>query len=102
MIYVCPNCGHCLHKYLNDGLSHCSHCNQIFESSDYNRLLSAAWMVRHEDLSAQQLVEGLKLTHDEAILVRTFVGDHGYCHDEFIRLLKKLGVAQKCYIEHSA
>lgn len=44
----------------------------------------------------------MNLPEDEAILVSTFVGDHGYTHDEFQKLLKKLGVAQKAYINYSA
>lgn len=102
MIYVCPNCGHSLHRQLNDGLAHCSHCNRIFDSSDFNRLLAAAWLVRRENLDVEQTIFRTRLSEDEAILVCTFVGDHGYTHEEFIRVLKKLGVAHKSYIDYSA
>lgn len=97
MIVVCPNCGHTLHRELKDGLTHCSHCNQILDSSDYNRLLSAAWKVRRENLTLEQIKWQIKLDNDFAILVFTFVSEYGYTHDEFISLLKKLGVSTKAY-----
>ena len=98
MIQVCPNCGHELKLGLSDGLTHCSHCNQVFDSSDYNRLLAAAWQIRRENMSLEQLKWQLKLGDDFSILVHTFVNDHGYSHDDFIRLLKKLGVSNKAYL----
>jgi uncharacterized membrane protein YvbJ len=101
MIQVCPNCGHTLQKQLNDGLTNCSHCNQIFDSSNYNRLLAAAWQTRKENLSLEQIKWQLKLGDDFSILVYTFVVEYEYSHDEFIHLLKKLGVANKAYIEFS-
>jgi hypothetical protein len=100
MIQVCPNCGHSLQNQLNDGLTHCFHCNQLFDSSDYNLLLAAAWQVRKENLSFEQIKWQLKLGEDFSILVHAFVGEYGYNHDEFIRLLKKLGVANKSYINY--
>jgi hypothetical protein len=102
MIHVCPHCGHDLMRALNDGLTHCFHCNQVFDSSDYNKLLSAAWQVRKEHLSLEKLKHIVKLSDDEAILVSTFVGDYGYSHDDFIRLLRKFGVSHKAYIDYSA
>jgi hypothetical protein len=102
MIQVCPNCGCELQLELKNGLSHCAHCNQVFDSSDYNRLLSAAWQIRRWHLSLEQVVHQLKLGEDFSILVHTFVGEHGYNHDEFIKVLKKLGVANKAYIDFSA
>lgn len=102
MIQVCPNCGFSLNKFLNDGLTHCSHCNQVFDSSDYSKLLSAAWEMRKEHYSLEQLQFYLKLDEDEAILVHSFVEEYGYNHQEFMKLLKKLGVANKSYINFSA
>ena len=98
MIQVCPNCGHALQRGLSDGLTHCSHCNQVFDSSDYNRLLSAAWQIRKEHLSLEQVKWQLNLGDDFSILVFSFVNDHGYSHEEFMKVLKKLGVANKAYI----
>lgn len=102
MILVCPHCGHELPQVLKDGLSHCSHCNQVFDSSQYNQFLSASWQVRKESLSVEQLQHQIGLAEDEAILVHTYITEYAYSHDEFIRVLKKLGVAHKSYINYCA
>jgi len=102
MIQACPNCGHALQRELKDGLTHCSHCNQVFDSRNFNRLLSAAWQIRREHLSLEQLKWQCKLGDDYSILIYTFVSDYGYAHDELIKLLRKLGVANKAYIDFSA
>lgn len=99
-IHDCPNCGHALQNKLKDGLTNCLYCNQIFDSSDYNRLLSAAWKIRRENLSLEQVKWQLKLGDDYSILMYTFAGEHGYTHDEIIKLLKKLGVANRAYIDY--
>lgn len=102
MIHVCPFCGHELPRVLKDGLSHCSHCNQVFDSSQYNQFLAASWQARKEHLSLEHLKHQLGMDEDEAILVHTYVVEYGYSHDEFVRLLKKLGVAHKSYIDYCA
>lgn len=101
MIQVCPNCGHTLQQQLADGLMHCSHCNQIFDSSDYNKLLSAAWQARKENFTVEKMKWQLQLPEDLCILVLTFVNDYGYTHDDFSKLLKKLGVSRKSYLDCS-
>jgi len=58
-------------------------------------------MVRH-GMTVEQLKFIAHLPEDEAILVNAFVGDNSYSHEEFQKLLKKLGVAQKSYINYSA
>lgn len=100
MIHVCPNCGYSLPHQLTDGLTHCCHCNQVFDSSDYNMLLSAAWQVRRENMNLEKMKWLLKLDEDLCIFVQTFVCDYGYTHEDFSKLLKKLGVANKSYIIH--
>ena len=101
MIQVCPHCGFELPCELNDGLTHCSHCNQIFDSSDYNQLLAAAWLVRKKGFTVDQIKWYLKLPDELAILVYTFISDYGYSNQEFAKVLKRLGVAHKSYIQHS-
>lgn len=101
MINACPNCGHWLSNELKDGLAHCTHCNRIFDSSEYNRLLSAGWLVRKHRQGIDQLrFQGIP--EYEAILAYSFVGEYGYSHDEYQKVLKKLGVSQKAYIDYSA
>lgn len=94
---VCPNCGYTLQIELKDGITHCDHCNQVFDSSDYNCLLSAAWQIRKENLSLEQIKWQLKLDNDFSILVHTFISEYAYSQADFIKLLKKLGVANKSY-----
>jgi hypothetical protein len=101
MIQICPNCGHTLQNELKDGLAHCLHCNQIFDSSDFNRLLSAAWQIRKEHLSLEEIKWKFKLGNDFSILMHTFVIEYCYSHDELIVLFKKLGVANKSYLDFS-
>lgn len=102
MIQTCPHCGHPLLYELKDGLTNCSHCNQVFDSSDFNRLLSASWKIRRDHLSLEQVKLQFKLGDDYSILIYTFVNEYGYTHEELIKLLKKLGVANKAYIDFSA
>jgi hypothetical protein len=92
-------CGHDLPESLNDGLTHCCHCSQVVDSSEMNVLLSAAWMVRKNRYSQEQLKCNCKLDPDLALLVHSFVSENGYSHEEFLRVLKKLGVANKSYIK---
>jgi hypothetical protein len=94
MIQSCPHCGTSLPKELKSGLSHCNHCNQVFDSSDFNVLLAAAWQIRKDNLSFERLKWQLKLSEEFSIFVYTFVAEHGYTHDEFIRLLKKFNISK--------
>lgn len=100
MIQVCPTCGHELSEQLKDGLTHCSHCNHIIDSSDLNKLLSAAWQVRKSHWSLEQLKANARLDDEFAILVYTFVAENSYSQEEFSRLLKRLGVANKSYVNY--
>ena len=97
MINLCPNCGHELPHELN----HCLHCNHLIDSSDFNKLLSAAWQTKKENLSLEQIKWNTKLDDDLSILVYTYIQEQGYSHEDFIRLLKKLGVANKAYLTYS-
>lgn len=102
MITLCPNCGQSLNRYLNDGLAHCSNCNVVFDSSLYNEILSASWLVRRQSLPIATLVSWLGLSEKDAELVYHAIEDEGMCHDEFMRFLKNLGIPQKSYIDRSA
>jgi hypothetical protein len=98
MIKVCPFCGHDLPKELSDGLTSCSNCNQVFDSSDFNQLLAAGWLARKNHFSIEQLRWHTKLDEDFLILVSSYVSENEYSHQDFQRVLKKLGVANKSYI----
>lgn len=100
MIQVCPQCGQELQEQLNDGLAHCSRCSHVFDSSDLNNLLSAGWQCRKNHFSVEQLKFNCRLDEELAILVHTFVSENGYSHEELLRLLRRLGVANKSYIKY--
>ena len=95
MINNCPHCGTELSESLNDGLSQCDHCSQVFDSCVYNQLLAAAWQINKENLPFDKAKFFVKLDKDLLTFVYTFVVDHGYNHQEFMHLLKKLGVSKK-------
>jgi hypothetical protein len=97
MIHACPNCGIQLTHPLKDGLTHCSHCNHRIESSELNKLLSAAWLLRRKNMSIDQLKWLTNFSDDYCLLVYTFVVENGYSHDSFLKFLKNLGVSQKSY-----
>lgn len=102
MIQTCPYCGQELQQQLMDGLTSCVNCNQVFDSSDFAQLLSAGWLVRKNHYTHEQLKWHTKLDEDMIILVMSFVGENSYSHQDFLRVLKKLGVANKSYIKFEA
>jgi hypothetical protein len=90
MISVCPNCGYSLQQELCNGLSHCKHCNKVFDSNVFNELLAASWLLRKQNLTIEQLEWQTKLDKDLTNFVYYFVSTLEYSHDEFVHLLKKL------------
>lgn len=90
MISLCPNCGHKLSKDLLDGITQCCHCNRVVSSTTLNKILSAAWEARKNNLSSESIQWQTKLEKDFANLVYFFVCVLGYSHDEFLNLVKKL------------
>jgi Zn-finger protein len=88
MIY-CPFCGHNLISRLHDGISNCVNCHRVFDTSQTNRILSAAWHVRRQHLTE---IEDLKsnncLSDQEIDLVLQYVIEKGYTHDEFLKIVK--------------
>jgi hypothetical protein len=100
MINLCPYCGQDLPIVLNSGLSQCDNCQQVFDSSDINQLLSAAWLIRKKSFTIDQLRWHTKLEEDMLILVNTYVAEHSYSHQDFQKFLKKIGVANKSYLKY--
>lgn len=90
MISVCPNCGYPLQKELKDGLSHCKHCNRVFDSNIFNEILAAAWQLRKQNLSLEQLQWQNNLDKDLLDFIYHFVVNLGYSHEELFHLLKKI------------
>lgn len=93
MICLCPFCGYSMPEQLKDGLASCLKCNRVFDSSLPNKLLSASWMARQNKYHGiEQFISDTKLSEPEAIIVYSFVCDFLYSHDEFIKVLKHLGI----------
>jgi len=103
MIYVCPFCGHQLNRELVDGITACGHCNRVFDSCVYNKLLSGYWTIKHEpniDLERFKFHSGLD--EAEALLVYSFVAENCYSFDEFQKALRQLGIPSKILAQASA
>lgn len=88
MIYYCPYCGANLCDPIRSGITSCNNCHRVFDSSPFNRLLSAAWMVRHRHYNCPELLAQHGYTPDEADLVIEMVADGCYNHEDFVRFLK--------------
>jgi hypothetical protein len=95
MIEYCPFCGHSLLRPLKDGIATCTHCSRVFDSCPFNRLLSAGWLMRKKGYDSVEELERAGIDPDEAILVNGFVGENGFSHEEFFKVLRKLGVSEK-------
>ncbi len=94
MIRCCPFCGFDLNVQLIDGITACVHCNRIFDSSVYNKLLAGFWIIKNDQhISLEKFKFQSGLNAAEAILVYTFVSDHLYSFDEFQKALRDLGIS---------
>lgn len=94
MIHLCPFCGHVLPHNLKDGIASCLNCSRVFDSTPFNRLLSAGWMVRKEHIYSAERLVSYGFTQEEALLAITFVFENCYSHEEYVKALKNLGVSQ--------
>lgn len=93
MIFLCPNCGHSLPNRLKDGIAVCNVCLTDLDSSQFNRIMSAAWMCRRQSPdSIDRIGDAMKLTETEAILVEAFILDNHFSIDEFRAALKEIGI----------
>ena len=87
MIQFCPHCGHRLRNVVDCGISSCQNCNRVFDSSPFNRLLSAAWLVRHWHLCTEECVIQQGFTEEEAQIVIEYIYDKCYSPEEFYKHL---------------
>jgi hypothetical protein len=95
MIYLCPFCGHMLPKTLAEGSSTCVNCHRIFDSTPFNKLLSAGWLVRKEKIAEETGL--LKYGCSEALsgVAIKLVYEMGLSHEQLIKALKEIGVSQE-------
>lgn len=90
MIKLCPYCGHSLSCPLDEGITTCDCCNLIFESSDFHRLLSAAWMVRNWHVyDADTLRHKFKFSDYIVDLVDRYIIQGDLTHDEFLKVARE-------------
>jgi hypothetical protein len=91
---LCPHCGHSLHHVVVHGITSCSNCNRVFDTNPFNRLLSASWLVRRKNIMAEESLMQYGYTKEEAQLVLEAVVDNCFTHEDFVKLLKELGVSE--------
>lgn len=99
MMHLCPFCGHMLPHNLRDGIGSCPHCSRVFDSTPFNRLLSAGWIVRKEHISCPERLVSYGFREDEAKTAVDFVFENCYSHEEYVRALKEMGVSQVYQIQ---
>lgn len=89
MLTRCPYCGFGLSKPLECGLSTCDACNQICRNDRVSELLSAAWVVRKENVDdVESLMQTTRLSMDDAQFVIEKIWILQFSHDEFLDLIK--------------
>ena len=95
---LCPFCGMSLKIPCGSGISSCSNCNRVFDTSPFNCLLSASWLVRRRNIMAEESLMQYGYTREESEFVLQAVYDNCFTHEDFIKLLKEKGVSQDCPI----
>ena len=95
MIIACPHCGHDLDFPLKDGISSCEHCHQVFDTSPFNRILSACRYVRKHNIADLSRLEHHGLDEVDSLIALALAYDGDFSHDEIVKILKRLGVSQK-------
>lgn len=90
MIKLCPYCGHSIGRTLIVGITTCDHCTQVFDSSDFNQTLSAAWIIRRWHIRD---IETMKKKFDFSDIVLELVDEYvikqGLSHDDFMKVARK-------------
>jgi len=91
---LCPFCGHQLASFVKDGAVSCPHCSRIFDTSPFNRIMSAAWSVKKNPELTIERLEDYGVIEEEAVIAYTFIAEHAYSIEEFAAFLKSIGVSQ--------
>ena len=93
MMHHCPYCGTNLRIPIMSGITSCNNCNRVFETSPLNRLLSAAWLIRRRHIQDQDvLMYQFGYESSEAALLQEYVIDGGYSHEDFLHILREMGI----------
>jgi len=91
MLRLCPFCGWNLKFPIQDGISTCNHCHRVFDSCPYHRLLSAAWLVRKQNLYNIEAIKSSceDLSDCELEILEKYIVDEDCSHDEFLKIINK-------------
>lgn len=89
MITLCPQCGHGLSIPIIHGITSCNHCRRVFDSSPFNRILSAAWFVRRHHVEDRDALI-VQYGYDPWVvdLVLDLVVENLYNHEDLVKTLK--------------
>lgn len=91
----CPHCGHDLPHPIVHGISSCNNCNRVFDSSPFNLFLGTAWLVRKRHIDDEDiLIHQYGYDPWIAEVVVNYVSEFGYNHEEFVKMLKEMGVCE--------
>lgn len=94
MIWCCPFCGFKLKKPVLHGISSCTNCCRVFDTSDTNRLLSAAWLVKRDNICSEEALMQYGFSHAESKFVIEAIVDSCLLPEELAKLLKENGIPQ--------
>jgi len=90
MLICCPYCGLNLNRPLNDGITHCSHCNHLIEANIKTKLMSLFKYMKNNSVSdINQIKFETRSDIDEILFVYAFAIENNYSNEEFNNLLKK-------------
>jgi len=94
MLLSCPHCGYTLSESLKDGIGSCSNCNRVFDTSPFNRILSAAWYVRRNNVADIDRLVHSGIKEADAYIALALAYDADYTHDELLKVLNGLGISK--------
>jgi hypothetical protein len=89
MLRLCPFCGHRLGHPVEDGITTCTDCQRVFDTSPYHRVLSAAWLIRKQNLYNVEAIRGCMtcLTDCELKILERYIIEEDLPHDDFLKMI---------------
>jgi hypothetical protein len=90
MIKHCPYCGAGLPRPILHGITSCNNCVRVFDSSLFNKILSAAWFIRRKHPDPELLVT---YGYDPYVVSLVMQYEH-HSHEEFVKALKQLNISE--------
>jgi archaellum biogenesis ATPase FlaH len=85
---ICPHCGFCVSNEKLD-VFQCPKCYRDSQNTLLERILSASWIARKENLTLDELRKAVKLDEDFLLLIYSFVSINNYSHQDFFDFLNK-------------